>query len=620
MNKFSPNTAKPSATALRGVVPRSSGSGSAKPLLVEIAWEACNQIGGIYTVLRSKASSMVDKWKDRYCLIGPYNAQTATVEFEPAPLLGPMGQAVKQMQTQGIEIHFGRWLVTSRPYVVLINQQGFFDNLHEIKYRLWQDHHIPLPTDDALLNNVVAFGEACKQLLMLLAESESPRRKIVAHFHEWMAATAVPMLRRDHWPGTIVFTTHATQLGRYLAMHDEHFYENLPHYDASHEAAKYLVEAQHGIERAATHGAHVFTTVSDITGQECRHLLERKPDLLLPNGINTQRITALHELQNLHRKFKEKIHEFTIGHFFPSYHFDLDHTLYFFTSGRFEYRNKGMDLTIDALAKLNHQLRATDSKKVVVAFIVTRQPVKSISAAALQSRAMLDEFRTAAETIGEDLGKKLFHAAAEGRIVDLNSVVDEYWLLRLRRAIHAWKRDLPPAIVTHDMINDEHDPVLNQLRTCGLFNQECDRVKVIYHPDFISPSSPLFGLEYEQFVRGCHLGLFPSYYEPWGYTPLESIALGVPAVTSDLSGFGSYFKQLLPHHEEMGMHVLNRRGRPLHDAAEALAHRMLRFCQLNRRQRIALRNTVESTSEHFDWSHLSKCYHEAHELAMDRVV
>ena len=620
MNKSSPDTASPPATASRGVVSRSAGSRRGEPLLVEIAWEACNPVGGIYTVLRSKAPSMVDRWKDRYCLVGPYDAQTAAVEFEPAPLSGPLGQAVKQMQAQGIETHFGRWLVTGRPHLVLINYLGLFDHLHETKYRLWRDHRIQMPADDAMLNNVAAFGEACQQLLTLLAESESSRRKIVVHFHEWMAAAAIPTLRRDHWPGTIVFTTHATQLGRFLAMNDEHFYENLPHYDASREAAKYLVEAQHRIERAATHGAHVFTTVSDVTGQECRHLLGRSADLLLPNGLNTQRFAALHELQNLHRQYKEKIHEFTIGHFFPSYHFDLDHTLYFFTSGRFEYRNKGMDLTIDALAKLNHQLRASGSEKTVVAFIVTRQPVKSISAAALQSRAMLDEFRTAAETIGADLGEKLFHAAAEGRIADLNSVVDEYWLLRLRRAMHAWKRDLPPAIVTHDMVDDEHDPVLNQLRTCGLFNQQHDRVKVIYHPDFISPSSPLFGLEYEQFVRGCHLGLFPSYYEPWGYTPLESIALGVPAVTSDLSGFGSYFKQLLPNHEEMGLHVLNRRGRTFHDAAEALAHRMLRFCGLNRRQRIALRNTVESTSEHFDWSHLGKRYHEAHELAMDRAV
>ena len=161
--------------------------------------------------------------------------------------------------------------------------------------------------------------------------------------------------------------------------------------------------------------------------------------------------------------------------------------------------------------------------------------------------------------------------------------------------------------------------MLNQLRSSYLWNQEHDRVKVIYHPDFISSTNPLFGMEYEQFVRGCHLGIFPSYYEPWGYTPLESIALGVPAVTSDLSGFGSYLMQLLPDHEEQGLYVLRRRHTSFDHSAQALADRLYRFAQMNRRERIHLRNNVESYSVHFDWGNLSQRYDEAHKLALDRV-
>jgi glycogen(starch) synthase len=590
-----------------------------EPLLLEVSWEACNQLGGIYTVLRSKVPSTVSRWGNRYCLVGPYNHASAQVEFEPAPLVGAVGQAVKSLQDMGLGAQYGRWMVSGRPHVVLLDYLTIFPRLHEVKYRLYADHGITTPPNDELINNVVAFGEMVRLFLSLLAQKESHRRNIIAHLHEWMAGAAVPMLRKENWPGSIVFTTHATLLGRYLATHDPIFYDHLPFFDAATEAKNFNVEAQHLIERAAAHGAHVFTTVSDVTADECRYLLGRNPDLLLPNGLNIQRFAALHEFQNLHNTYKEQIHEFTIGHFFPSYCFDLDTTLYFFTSGRYEYRNKGMDLTIEALARLNHRLRETGSPVNVVFFIITRAPCRSINVSALQSRAMLKEFRSITEAMKNQIGDKLFHAAATGQIPDLNGLVDDYWRLRLRRTIHAWKRSLPPTIITHDLIDDATDPVLQQLRSCRLFNHEHDPVKVIYHPDFITPTNPLFGMEYDQFVRGCHLGVFPSYYEPWGYTPLESIALGVPAVTSDLSGFGSYLAHLMPDHDRKGIYVAPRRYCDFNHSANELTERLFRFCQLSRRERISLRNQVESFSEHFDWHNLGRCYHEAHELALDRV-
>jgi len=599
--------------------PRPSRTRRAEPLLIECAWEVCNQLGGIYTVLRSKVPSMIDRWGNRYCLLGPYHATSAAVEFDEGPLTGAVGTAVKQMRELGIKAYFGRWLVTGRPHVVLLDYLSVFNRLHEIKYRMWHEHGIAMPGNDALLNNVAAFGEVARMFLTLLGQKESSRRQIIAHFHEWMASAAVPDLRRQQWPGSIVFTTHATLLGRYLAMQDPEFYDHLPFVDGDRESAHFNIQPQFRIERAAAHGAHVFTTVSDVTAMECKHLLGRMPDVLLPNGLNIQRFAAIHEFQNLHRINKEKIHEFTMGHFFPSYSFDLDKTIYFFTSGRYEYRNKGMDMTIEALARLNHRLRVAGSDVTVVAFIITKTPVKSINVGALQSSAMLDEFRAGVDAIKDQIGDKLFHAVAAGKIPDLNTLIDDYWRLRLRRTMHAWRRDVPPSIVTHDLIDDASDPVLNQLRVCQLWNQRHDPVKVVFHPDFITPTSPLFGMEYDQFVRGCHLGVFPSYYEPWGYTPLESIALGVPALTSDLSGFGSYIVQLLPDHEEKGLYVLRRARRGFGEASQELCDRMFRFCQFGRRERIALRNSVERFSEHFDWHNLGRRYHEAHQLALDRV-
>ncbi len=601
--------------------PRPGRDRRAEPLLCEVAWEVCNQVGGIYTVLRSKVPSMTDHWGKRYVMIGPYNHATASVEFEPAPLAGAVGQAVQQMRDQGLGVHFGRWLVTGRPFVVLLDYLSVFHRLGEIKYRLWEQHDISLPGDDELINNVVAFSEMVRQFLTLLAHKESSRRKIVAHFHEWMGGACIPMLRRENWPGSIVFTTHATIVGRYLAMNDPHFYDHLPYYNGLNEARRYNIEPLHKFESAAAHGSHVFTTVSDVTGEECRHLLGRAPDVLLPNGLNTKRFSALHEFQSLHREYKEKIHRFTMGHFFPSYHFDLDKTLYFYTSGRYEYRNKGMDLTIESLARLNHKMRCSEKARgvTVVAFIVTRRPYKSINVGALQSNSMLDELQTVVEAMTQQIGVRLLHEAAKGDIPILNDLADEYWRLRLRRTIHAWKKIMPPPIVTHDLVDDAHDEVLNQLRTCRLWNNQSDPVKVIYHPDFITPTSPLWGIEYDHFVRGCNLGVFPSYYEPWGYTPLESIALGIPAVASDLSGFGSYVTKLLHNHNEQGMYVLPRRYKSFGDSAEELANYMLKFTEMTRRERIAMRNTVEAFSEHFDWQNLGKAYHEAHELAMDRA-
>ncbi len=591
----------------------------AEPLLMEIAWEACNQVGGIYTVLRSKTPTMVRRWGSRYCLVGPYDARSAQVEFEPAPLVGPVGKAVKKMHEMGYGAEYGRWLITGRPHIVLLHLGDAYRYLDDVKYRLWADHHVPTPGDDALLNDVVAFNEVVRVLLTALGEQEGQRRKLVAHMHEWMAGGCIPMLRKEGWPGSMVFTTHATLLGRYLAMNHPVFYDHLPFFNTHDEARRFNVECQHGLERAAAHGSHVFTTVSDVTADECQHILGRKVDMVLPNGINIDRFAAVHEFQHLHDQYKQSIHEFTIGHFFPHYTFDLDRTLYMFTSGRYEYRNKGMDLSIEAMARLNHRLKSAETPATVVFFIVTKAPRHGINRRELQSSAMLQDFRKIIERFQEQIGEKLFFEATAGRIPDLNLLVDDYWRLRLRRNQQAWQREGMPAIVTHDLIDDAKDPVLNKLRECQLFNAAEDRVKVVFHPDFITATNPLFGLDYDQFVRGCHLGVFPSYYEPWGYTPLESIALGVPAATSDLSGFGSYVQHMELKDAGRGLFNVPRRGTHPHDSAEALTDYLFEFCQSSRRDRINLRNAVEDFAQHFDWNNLGRRYDEAHGLAMDRL-
>jgi glycogen(starch) synthase len=591
---------------------------SLPPLLFEVAWEVCWQLGGIYTVLKTKAPSMLERWDDRYYLIGPYNPQTAAVEFEELPTEGLIRETLDRLRAGGIPCHFGRWLIPGRPKVILLDHRSRYGMLDTDKYVLWKDHGIHTYTSDGEVNEVVAFGMVVTEFFRNLVQV-APGRTILGHFHEWMAGVAVPRIAHERMPVTTVFTTHATLLGRYLANNNPVFYDHLPFLNPDAEAQKFNIYPRYQIERAAAHSSTVFTTVSEVTSTESEKLLGRAPDAILPNGLNIRRFAALHEFQNLHARYKESIHEFVMGHFFPSYTFDLDRTLYFFTSGRYEYFNKGMDVFIEAMARLNARLRQVPDAPTVVAFIVTKAPVRNINVGALQSQAMFDDLRQTCAAIERDMGRRLFLAATSGRIAQYNELMQEESKVRLKRAMFAWRRWHQPTVVTHDLEDDEKDHVLQKIRDCNLVNAADDPVKMIFHPQFVTANSPLISLDYEQFVRGCHLGIFPSYYEPWGYTPMESVALGVPAVTTDLSGFGAYVESQMPQTRENGIVVLRRRGRSAHECADELADYLVQFCQLSRRQRIELRNRVERLGEQFDWNVLARYYHDAHDMALDRT-
>ncbi len=614
-------TIEPADTPSSDVPPTSVAtevSHTQPPLLFEIGWEVCWQLGGIYTVLRTKALAMQERWGEHYCLIGPYNPTTAAVEFEEMPTEGFIRQTLDKLRDQGIPCHYGRWLVEGRPRVILLDYRARYPMLNTDKYLLWKDHGIPTLADDGEVNDVVAFGftvaEFFRELLNVVTD-----RPVLAHFHEWMGGVAVPRISHMKLDMSTLFTTHATLLGRYLASDNPDFYRNLPFINPEAEADRYGIYPRFAIERAAAHAATVFTTVSEVTDVEARQLLGRGADVILPNGLNIHRFAALHEFQNLHRQYKERIHEFVAGHFFPSYTFDLDRTLYLFTSGRYEYRNKGMDLFIEALWRVNERLKQAPDAPTIVAFIITRAAVRNISVGVLQNQSMFEELKATCQDIENEMGRRLLTAAAHGRIPEhICELIDDEASVRLKRAIHAWRSTYQPPIVTHDLMDDANDPILQHLRHRNLVNAADDPVKIVFHPQFVTATSPLIGLDYPDFVRGCHMGIFPSYYEPWGYTPMEAIALGVPAVTTDLSGFGAYVQAHMSDAADNGIFVLNRRTRTFEQATEDLVAHLMTFAQTTRRQRIELRNRVESTSELFDWSRLARHYHEAHDLALER--
>jgi len=603
---------------------RSSKSNTPAPntLLVEVAWEVCNQVGGIYTVIRSKAPAIMENWNGRYCMIGPYVNKNIHAELEPLEDAADIfGLAAANLRKKGYDVMYAEWLITGKPRVVLLNPVIEEKAMSVIKYLLWKNHSISTTNATPLIDQVIGFAYLTKLFIDELVRLAGSDKTLIAHFHEWMAGLPILDIRRDKMLVKTIFTTHATQLGRHLAINSPLFYAHLPFFKWEDEAGKFGVETEASIEYGCAQSCDVMTTVSDVTARECKHLLRRTPDVILPNGLNIQRFEALHEFQNLHSQHKEQIHEFVMGHFFNSYSFDLNNTVYFFTSGRYEYKNKGFDLTLEALVHLNHQLKQEKSDLTVVMFFVTKREFYSIKPEVLQSRAVMEEIRQTCEAIQRQVGKRLFFESTtrkDHRLPELNDFVDEYWKLRYRRTIQSWKSNKMPLPVTHKLVNEEQDEILQFLVRRDLLNREEDKVKIVYHPDFINSTNPLFGMDYGQFVRGCHLGIFPSYYEPWGYTPLECMASGVPAVTSDLSGFGDYLLRNMPDHEKGGMFVVERGKRTFDWSAKQLAAFLYKFLQQDRRSRIMQRNNVENYSSAFDWETLIKHYESAYQLALQR--
>ena len=587
-------------------------------VLFEIAWEVCRKVGGIYTVLRSKAPTMVERWGERYCLIGPYDGHAAALEFEALEAGDILAPTLAALRERGLGCHFGRWLISGYPKAVLLDLQPGYTRLEECKRRLWDEHRIATPPNDPETNDAVAFGYVVTELLAEHCR-QHPDRRTVAHFHEWMASAALPNVQRQRLSVATVFTTHATLLGRYLCATRSDFYERLPWLDPDAEAGSLNIYHRYCIERAAAHTADVFTTVSDVTAIEAQHLIKRQPEVILPNGLQVEKFAALHEFQNLHARSKERIHQFVRGHFFGSDSFALENTLYFFIAGRYEYRNKGIDLFIEALHQLNNHLKQAGSDRTVVAFLIAPAATKSINVDVLNNQVMLGELHKLCDEITRGAGRRLFDVAATGQLPEPQGLLSDQDIIRLKRMLLTRRRTTNAQIVTHNMTYDNEDPILQHLRHRRLFNTPQDRVKVVYHPAFLTGTNPLLGAEYDEFVRGCHLGVFPSYYEPWGYTPAECTLLGVPSVTSNLSGFGAFIASEVPDHARRGVYVVDRRHQDAGRSIDELAQILIDFCRLTRRQRIELRNRTERLSDLLDWSNLAQAYTQAHELAIART-
>lgn len=592
----------------------------------ECSWEVANKVGGIYTVLRSKAPISTEEYGDQYCMLGPLREDRWRLEVEQiSPESKHISTALKRLNDDGFKAIYGRWLIDGYPKVILFDLGSGSPNMNNWKQELFDRCHIGVPHEDIESNDAVILGFMIAIFLKHYVESYASsayRCLVVGQFHEWQASVGLIMSRLWNLDVALIYTTHATLLGRHLAAGGTDLYNNLETYNLEEEAGKRSIYHQYSLEKAACHMSHVFTTVSEITGLESEHLNHRKPDVLTPNGLNVVKFAALHEFQNLHALAKEKINNFVRGHFHGHYDFDLDKTLYMFTAGRYEFMNKGGDMYIESLARLNHYLKTTTDPRyrdvTVVAFIIYPARSNSFNVESLKGQAVTKQLKDTIDRIKESIGTRMFESCLKGNLPDMGDLLLPVERIQLKRCMMATaKHELPP-ICTHNMV-DPGDQVLCALRRTQLINQRSDRVKVIFHPEFLSSVSPLIGLDYEEFVRGCHIGVFPSYYEPWGYTPAECTVMGVPSVSTNLSGFGCFIQEHVADPSSYGIYVIDRRYKDCEGSIRDLAQILYDFCGLSRRQRIIMRNRTERLSELLDWKSLGTFYRDARRLALERL-
>ncbi|GKT34642.1 Glycogen [starch] synthase [Aduncisulcus paluster] len=530
--------------------------------LLDISLEVANRIGGINTVLKSKAKATTDTYHENYALIGPYIPEKAVGEFEDEflPEFAAPCQAFEKKYN--IKVHMGRWLVNGHPKALLFEQAfegDFWSNVHESRKELLDNYGIPInePTpgkiNEKFIWDALVFGVIVRFFLRELLRFQRDTQ-FVMNFHEWLGSIGLIFLERDmkpvkhtylYVPGT-VFTTHATILGRHLAAGKLDVYGSLRDIDVDAEAKKRGIWVEHAVEKWSAKVCDVFTAVSDITGYESKCIHGREPDVITYNGLDTSTVD-LQSLHHLHVVQREKIRDFVRGHFHGALaEMDMDKTLFFFISGRNEYLNKGADVFIEALAQLNWKLKEAKSDMTIVAFVIMPAKHQGFLPDSLEGVAMHKDLQRLTRTIASNIGEKIVEMITRHGAVDPSSLLekkDEVMLKRFAAQLTRYPRDSFPSVVTHKLCPEtEVDPIIVKIRDCNLFNRPEDRVKIVWHPQFITATSPLFGMDYMDFVRGCHLGVFPSYYEPFGLTPAECMINGVAAITTNVSGFGNFIE------------------------------------------------------------------------------
>ena len=455
--------------------------------LFEVSWEVCNKVGGIYAVVSSKALEAAALFGDNYYLLGPDLGNNA--EFEETD--EACWQELRAITARrNLACRFGRWDIPGRPKVILVGYRDRF-NQGQLLFSLWNRFGIDSISGGWDYVEPVMFSTACGEVIeaacqTLAVPASGP---VLAHFHEWMCGGGLLYLKERAPKLGTVFTTHATMLGRSMAGSGFDIYKQMNQINPKMEAGAYNITAKCSMETASAREADCFTTVSRITADEATVFLGRSPDVVTPNGLDMRVIPDYSAERDVPAGARAKL----LGAAGRLLRRELaPDTRIFIISGRYEYHNKGVDVFLDALAGVNEALRQSQTNVLALCAV------------------MGGHSGVNPDAVGGDPSK----------ISDQGP----YW------------------ISSHHVYNQPQDPILNACKRLGLDNRPENHVQVIFDPALLDGNDGFLNMPYEEVLAACDLGVFPSWYEPWGYTPQESAAHAVPTVTTDLSGFGLWVR------------------------------------------------------------------------------
>ncbi|MBP1667704.1 MAG: alpha-glucan phosphorylase [Bacteroidetes bacterium] len=453
--------------------------------LFEVSWEVCNKVGGIHTVIATKALSVVSELKNNYILIGPdlIKEESGNPEFVEDSKLFYAWR--RQAESEGLMIRIGRWKINGYPIAIVLNFSNSFQNKDKIFYELWEKYKLDSLSGQWDYVEPALFGYmAGKVIESYIKFNLTTKDRIIAQFHEWMTGTGLLYLKHALPQVGTVFTTHATVVGRCLAGNNRPLYKNLLTYDADEIAKEFSIVSKQSIEKLSASQADAFTTVSEITTHECRQFLQKQVDLITPNGFDDSFVATGEKFEQKRLEARQKLTE--IAELVLNQPFEKPPFL-IATSGRYEFKNKGIDLFIDALGLLN---KSDGLDRPVLAYILIPA----------------NHYGPRKDLLSGQAGENI-------------PVSDSLYL-------------------THNLHDAEWDAILNRIKKAGLGNTPEEKVKVIFVPSYLNGNDGIFNMPYYDLLIGLDLTVFASYYEPWGYTPLESLAFSVPTVTTSLAGFG----------------------------------------------------------------------------------
>ncbi len=585
----------------------------------EVSWEVCNKVGGIYTVVKSKILPMKKFYGDKYFAIGPYFMDKAAGQFQE--LLPPtqLKNIFEKLKSEGIYCHFGTWLVPGDPKTILIDYSEFSKNTNDIKKKLWEEYKIDsLNTEYHDFDEPVVWSFAVGRLLEEIAALGDG--SLVAQFHEWLSGGALLHLKMQNSKIAKVFTTHATILGRTLSGRNGDLYSEINDMDPKKKAYELGIGSKHQMESACAQNADVFTTVSEITAIEAEALLDRKPEVLLPNGLDMEKFPTLEKATLRHRIFREKIRQFIMYYFFPYYKFDLEKTLIFFIAGRYEFHDKGIDIFIKALANLNERLKKENSNKTIVSFFWIPAGFRGIRHEILENKTIFKDIKDYTDDSKKEIIERLLYGLISQKSLTPRFLLGEETVQEINKGIirlNKYTGKTPP-LSTHYLNNEDQDAIMQSFKKFGLTNKKEDKVKVVFYPLYLNGADRLLDLTYYESMTGSHLGVFPSYYEPWGYTPLEAGALGVASVTTDCAGFGRYLLEKAAVTRYPGIHVLKRLNESDDKVTDELTNILYDYSTITKHERIEHKIRAKRLASLADWKILVENYIKAHNLALEK--